>query len=593
MTETDKTCLVVVLERSFLPALETLLYSLHKTSSFVGVPLIVLTSDTDVINDDFVRSIAYRVIYLGPETISLYKGMSKDRVKDGLKMAELPKYTFLKFNVFRDFGFDRHIVLDTDMVAVNNVDSLLSDSRDNQISVTPLIAKKAFIASGRSLSRLDPADQIEALRIFRDFSKGSHKPNAAYNSGVFVLSKPLLSNSTFDRLISFARDSGGGFEQLIVRDFLIKQEISIGHLSNLYNVTRLTLEHIGIDNYRGEKERFGFVHFTGATKPWNASGSAYNWIDEIWTEFHQESRPWVENIIAGSTKLERHKYFGGMSFPKGVRFSCGSALIVDDRERRGNAIIQSSGVTQPLVSWTWRELNKSLSPECCVDVGANYGEVSLFTEYDPSVDIFVIEANYTLIPFLRSSIALHPQRAKIKLFHTVVSSSAEHLRFGIDHQWSGTSSIVASPEASDPLPPRHRPVGSERIEIVEMKSSRLSDIVRPDLYGKLLVKLDVEGAELAALSGFKETLDSADSFVILSEYNPRIFADRVADSVALIEFFMTVGDIYVKARTKFKRMASAAEAVAALSKPKKHDILVVRGDAARAAVNGLRYPKWL
>jgi FkbM family methyltransferase len=591
----QQTAVVVVLEASYLPGFEAMMHSLALTRSFVGLPLIVLTTDPEVLNDPFANAVANRMIYLGSDVIALYAGLSNARVKDSVKRSEIPKYTFIKFNVFRDLGFERIVFLDTDMLAVGNVDGILADAGDAVIAVTPLIAGKVYARTagskvGPSLSRNSAAHRAIAVERLEEFSRATLRKNAAFNSGVFVARKPLLHDDTFRGLIAEAAKNGGGYEQLITRDYLVGQGIDIRHLSNLYNVTRLTLEHIGPDHYRTLQDRFGFIHFTGE-KPWSIPEERQNWIDGIWLDAHAAARSWVQAQIAASASAARRAYFGGTSLPKAVSFASGPVVVVDDADGTGNLLIQSGGVPRPRVTWLWREATRLPFVSVCCDVGASYGEVACSTTYRADQAIHLVEPNHRLMPYLKTSVGLHPNAGQISLHQLAASDGAGRVSFLIDRAWSGAS-FVAPKACADPQdPPGAMPETS--LEPTDVKAAALSDIIAPAAGQSVVMRLGVGHGIGGVLAGLRALLEATEDVLLVIERPSTPAPPGAAPFSEELAGMLNVGLLLTVTQAGLKPVADREEGLRLIREGQAGEVVIARGGRMMAALRELRLPAWM
>ncbi|MEZ5942727.1 MAG: FkbM family methyltransferase [Planctomycetaceae bacterium] len=156
-----------------------------------------------------------------------------------------------------------------------------------------------------------------------------------------------------------------------------------------------------------------------------------------------------------------------------------------------------------------RVLDKFLSPgDTFLDVGANHGTYALYASHLVSANGYVeaFEANPELAECVRQTLG---QSAKSPWHVSEGALGAEEgtAKFYFDQIGSGTGSLFPSF------------VGS-RSRSVEVKLQRLDDLMRDrELPGRVLMKVDVEGAELSVLQGAGEFLRKYRP-TILFEVNP-------------------------------------------------------------------------
>ncbi len=216
---------------------------------------------------------------------------------------------------------------------------------------------------------------------------------------------------------------------------------------------------------------------------------------------------------------QRAILFGALPSRAGARFIGGGRLFISAEENRGRNLRRNIGVSQPLVNHTWRRIIALTQPSLVLDIGANYGEIVFGTRYPDGSDIFVIEANPRLIPFLERSRATHPDAARIGVFNRAASDQNGWVTFTIDEKWSGTSSVIG--KVTDPSN-RFKGDGPERFHEVQIEtttvSSLLADIPESQLRS-LAFKIDVEGYEGRVLKGMADVLQRARCFVGIIEFD--------------------------------------------------------------------------
>jgi len=184
-------------------------------------------------------------------------------------------------------------------------------------------------------------------------------------------------------------------------------------------------------------------------------------------------------------------------------------MYVNPRENRGRAILKCRAAGQPLIKTVWRNANRLLQPNAAIDVGLNYGEIALCAEYAPTTRIVGIEANPELEPFLRRSLAAHPNARQFELFIALASDRAQaDASFFIDRAWSGRSSVL--------LDGKQPGIEECRVPSVCLDELFADGDLRDDA---LLFKIDVEGFEPIVLRGMKRLLSECPRWVGIIEFN--------------------------------------------------------------------------
>ncbi len=238
----------------------------------------------------------------------------------------------------------------------------------------------------------------------------------------------------------------------------------------------------------------------------------------------------------------------------------GNVIHVDVDDARGWEIIRGLGRGhQPALIALWRSAVDELQPTVVVDVGANYGELTLSGSYPAGTRVLAIEANPAVAAHLRRSVAAHPDAERITV-HQVLASDVDGGRsvLRVDPVRSGSASV-----ALDGVPVREVDVAVRRID-------RLADD-RPGDDGacRLLLKVDAEGWEAHVLAGATDLLDPATDVVALVEFDPAHLRRAGTDPSALHQVLCAIGPCWSVAHDG-RLAALTAEPVEAV------DVLVVR-----------------
>lgn len=178
--------------------------------------------------------------------------------------------------------------------------------------------------------------------------------------------------------------------------------------------------------------------------------------------------------------------------------SSGNTLFVDHRDLQARQLFLRRGSLDARVIRTWNHLCNQLKPTLLIDIGANYGEVSLSRRYDGTCDLHLVEANPALQPFLRRSLALfgHP-RATLHA-GAATDRSGEALLF-VDAGYSGMSSLNGQGAA------------------ISVPCFRIDERLRAPDHARLLFKIDIEGHERPALVGMANLLSRVKCWVGICE----------------------------------------------------------------------------
>jgi FkbM family methyltransferase len=243
---------------------------------------------------------------------------------------------------------------------------------------------------------------------------------------------------------------------------------------------------------------------------------------------------------------------------------CGS-ISVDLDEARGRLIAQRAGVTQPEVTWAWRQLARAIRPNLVLDVGANYGEIGFSANYGGAV-VLLIEGNGRLIPHLERSAAGRAlgHLDRFVIVPELVSDRLEEVQFWVNQNYSGTSTMGKGAYNGNEYQ-------------VERRSTRtIDDLVQElliDSPKRILFKIDVEGYEPAVLRGMSETLSEATVIGGIVEYNEDGLLRSGTTPDAFMDTLKAIGSVH----QLHKERPPTAIITEQLPTVKKSDILVTRG----------------
>jgi FkbM family methyltransferase len=216
---------------------------------------------------------------------------------------------------------------------------------------------------------------------------------------------------------------------------------------------------------------------------------------------------------------QRAILFGALPSRDGARFLGRGRLFVSPRDNRGFQLRRHVGVLQPLVSFTWRRIIELIQPTAVIDIGANYGEVTFCARYPRLAEIYVVEPNPHLLPYLERSRAAHRDGGRIRLVDRVASDRSGDVIFTVDEKWSGTSSAIG--QIVD-VAGRFKGEGPDRFCELHVEAIRVDDLLAElpdDGLRSLALKIDVEGYEGRVLRGMTSVLQRAGRFVGIIEFD--------------------------------------------------------------------------
>ncbi len=216
---------------------------------------------------------------------------------------------------------------------------------------------------------------------------------------------------------------------------------------------------------------------------------------------------------------QRAILFGAIPSRDGARFLGRGRLFVSPQDNRGFRLRRHVGVLQPVISFTWRRIIELIQPTTVIDIGANYGEVTFCARYPRSAEIYMVEPNPHLLPYLERSRAAHRDGGRMRLIDRVASDRNGDVAFTVDEKWSGTSSAIGQIE--DPAS-SFKGQGPERFCELRVEAIRVDDLLAEMPDGRLrslALKMDVEGYEGRVLQGMMGVLRRTGRFVGIVEFD--------------------------------------------------------------------------
>ena len=220
--------------------------------------------------------------------------------------------------------------------------------------------------------------------------------------------------------------------------------------------------------------------------------------------------------VRHAQRLTRHwLHFRTRVRPDHVRFPGVVDLHFDPDDQRARWLRKHRGITQSSVTGAWIATTRLLAPDLALDIGANYGEVSLIVRYRGSRRLMLFEPNPAVLTHLGRSVATHADATNVMIMPLAVGDAPGRASLIVDDSYSGTSTL------------RHTP--AEGAQPVEVEVTTIDDALAPeDLSSRrILFKIDVEGFEGHALMGMQATLSQCEDFVGIIEFD-RAYLDEVA-----------------------------------------------------------------
>jgi FkbM family methyltransferase len=185
-----------------------------------------------------------------------------------------------------------------------------------------------------------------------------------------------------------------------------------------------------------------------------------------------------------------------------VRNGLGIRLQLDPADRRAQALWLRRGILDAAAGCAWCELARRVQPDLVIDVGANYGEMALACEYGEETQLILLEPNPRVASCLRHTIA-RAQIGGAEVVECAAGEAAGTADLWLDRSYSGKSSLVKRPNGSTPC---------------TVPITTIDSFVETRSFSRLLMKIDVEGAEPKVLAGATATLAAVRCWAVLLEF---------------------------------------------------------------------------
>jgi FkbM family methyltransferase len=193
-------------------------------------------------------------------------------------------------------------------------------------------------------------------------------------------------------------------------------------------------------------------------------------------------------------------------------------MYVNPADERAQSILRNGGVTQSRVTELFGLINRALRPSLVLDIGANYGEISFSSSYQPDQKVLLFEANPELHPYLHRSLdTRHADRKCFRVVGKAVSDTVDMLSFHIDPLWSGTSRLAELSSSNA----RSEDKAAFAPRVVKVPATTIDEEVSAagEANRSVLAKIDVEGHELQVLAGMQNTVFRCSDLALIVEFN--------------------------------------------------------------------------
>ncbi len=217
-------------------------------------------------------------------------------------------------------------------------------------------------------------------------------------------------------------------------------------------------------------------------------------------------------------------YFGDHTALVATRW--GAKMLVDTRDAAIAPWLVLDGLWEPHVT-AWMQ-STLMRGNVFVDVGANVGYFTLLGArlVGPEGLVVAVEAHPQLAGILQRNVVINGVYGYVTTHNRAAWSENTELAFNVRENFAGNSSVGTIDEPGlRRLGDTERPVTVQAVQLDDL----LSGLPRP----VDVIKIDVEGAEVHALTGLRRTLDANPGVTIMFEW-ARAQIESVGDTPAAL-----------------------------------------------------------
>lgn len=182
-----------------------------------------------------------------------------------------------------------------------------------------------------------------------------------------------------------------------------------------------------------------------------------------------------------------------------VQTLSGQKLYLDPSDGRARRLMACRGVLNPQTNMLWRTALRLAAWNVAVDVGANYGEMLLERGVAACPRVLAVEPSARILPYLRKTVTHLPN---VEVVAAALTDGEGVRHFSENRDWSGMSRFGEGPNCM--------PVKVTTVDALLAGEAETGGL-------RLLIKIDVEGGEVAVLSGAARSIARAEAFCALIE----------------------------------------------------------------------------
>lgn len=219
--------------------------------------------------------------------------------------------------------------------------------------------------------------------------------------------------------------------------------------------------------------------------------------------------------------------------------------------------------------------------KCCIEVNPLDGRVrrmllnAIAMNRLPAVQrfwaraVFGVGANPSIWPYIHRTLAKRADRANFTIIESAASDRSESvIRFWLSSGGSGTSTTVQPT------------VRVADCQVIDVPAVRLDERITPR-GDRLLLKIDVEGADLRVLRGLSRVIDATASTLAIVEYCPDRLRDAGEDLSSVATQLCDQYSVWqFRDWNDVNRLNAAELRSLTVTKDRATDLVLARGDAA-------------
>lgn len=259
------TSIIIFTDARPLPGAECLAYSLRKHNPTSDYRIILLSDCPDVLKSRRLKELTDEQRFVNADK---YKSIRPEKAHWGRK-------AFMKaFEAFRDYGSDRNVLLDADILCLDELQPLFEESDYD-------------------------------LRVVRDIHDRLRKSGLGdrdeFNSGMMVIHRRLMSDATVAELIQFAagRKSYDGGDEGIMNLWACEKRLRVEYLPDAFNLLKVVARRrfgSGVIGRLAGECRLLHYH---THKPWGVRNeSRYRSLNRLWHDVYQEMRETLNTAVS-------------------------------------------------------------------------------------------------------------------------------------------------------------------------------------------------------------------------------------------------------------------------------------------------------